>query len=161
MDKPKFNLMDGFLIALIALIIAAAAFLLLAPKNGSSGTAQTVTAQYQLELAKYEKVVADEFQKAAENGETLMVGEKERFEAKIANVEVAPAKRLITDSTRGKAVIAEDPLYYDIILTLESQVTETDSEILAGSTPLKVGGTAAVKGKTAAGFGYIVSLGLR
>ncbi|MBO5955711.1 MAG: DUF4330 domain-containing protein [Clostridia bacterium] len=161
MDKPKFNIMDGFLIALIVLIIAAAAFILLSPKAGNSNTAQNATAQYQIELAKYEKVVAEEFQKAVENGETLMVGEKERFQAKLINAEIYPSKRLVTDSTKGSAVIAEDPVYYDIILTLESQVTETEAQILAGSNPLRVGEATAVKGKKAAGFGYIISLSLK
>ena len=157
MDKPKFNLMDGFLIVLI-ILISAAAFLLFNSSDGTGGAPQTVTAQYTIELARYEKAVADAFTEALANDETLMVGEKERFAAKLIDVSVSPAKRLITNSNSGKEVIAEDPLYLDIILTLESQVTESGSDILAGSAPLRVGESEVVRGKKSAGFGYITGL---
>ena len=160
MDKPKFNLMDGFIIVLI-ILIAAAAFLLLNKTDSGAGTPQTVTAQYTIELAKYEKVVADAFNDALDNGETLMVGEKERFSAKLIDVTVTPAKRLITNSSSGREVIAEDPVYCDINLTLESQVTESDSAIMAGSAPLRVGESEVVRGKKSAGFGYITGLKIK
>ncbi len=160
MDKPKFNLMDGFLIVLI-ILIAAAAFLLFS-STGSTGTApQTVTAQYTIELARCEKAVADAFLDALDKGETIMVGEKERFAATLVDVAVTPAKRLVTNSSSGREVIAEDPIFCDITLTLESQVTESDSAILASSTPLKVGESEVVRGKKSAGFGYITGLKIK
>lgn len=160
MDKPKFNLMDGFLIVLI-LLIAVAGFLLF-NSTGSTGSApQTVTAQYTIELARYEYAVADAFLDTLNNGETVMVGEKERFAATLVDVEVAPAKRIVTNYNNGKAIMSEDPVFCDITLTLESQVTESDSAILAGSTPLKVGESEVVRGKKSAGFGYITGLKIK
>ncbi len=160
MDKPKFNLMDGFIIVLI-ILIAAAAFLLLGSSDSTGNAPQTVTAQYTIELARYEKVVADAFSEAQSNGETIMVGEKERFAAKLIDVAVIPSKKLITNSNSGKVVLAEDPVYCDIILTLESQVTESDSAILAGNTPLRVGESEVVRGKKSAGFGYVTGLKIK
>ena len=160
MEKPKFNLMDGFLIALICIIIAAVAFLLLSPGESGEGASQTKTAQYQLQLSKYEKIVADAFLEAQADGETLLVGERERFGAEIINIEVTPTKHIITTDT-GETVIAENPMYYDILLTLQSQVTDTPSSITAGSTELKVGTATAVKSKKSAGYGYIVGLTLQ
>lgn len=160
MDKPKFNLMDGFIIVLIVLI-AVAAFLFLNKSDSTGSAPQTVTAQYTIELVKCEKVVADTFLDALNNGETVMVGEKERFEARLVDVQFSPAKKLLTDSSAGMEVLAEDPVYFDIVLTLESQVTESDSAIMAGSTPLRVGEDEVVRGKKSAGLGYITSLKIK
>ncbi len=160
MDKPKFNLMDGFLIALI-IVIVSTAFLLFNKPESTGNTQQYATAQYTIELAKYDKAVADAFIDALKNGESIMVGEKERFPAKLVDVLVVPSKKLITNSNSGKEVIAQDPIYSDIILSLESQVTETNSAIMAGNTPLRVGENAVVKGTKSAGFGYITGLKIK
>ena len=160
MDKPKFNFMDGLIIVLI-ILVAAAGFLFLNKPGSTAGAPQTVTAEYTIELTKCEKVVAAAFSEALSNEETVMVGEKERFEAKLTGVQATPAKKLITDSSSGAEVLAEDPMYYDIVLTLESQVTESDSAIMAGSTPLRVGEDDVVRGKKSAGLGYITSLKIK
>ncbi len=160
MDKPKFNFMDGFIIALI-ILVTIAGFLFLNRSDNAGTTPQTVTAQYTIELTKCEKVVADAFIEALSNGETVMVGEKERFAASLTDVQIVSAKKLITDSRSGAEVLAEDPMYYDIVLTLESQVTESDSAIMAGSTPLRVGEDEVVRGKKSAGMGYITGLKIK
>ena len=160
MDKPKFNLMDGFIIVLI-LLIAAAAFLFLNKPDTSGSAPQTVMAQYTVELVRCEKVVADAFIESLSNGEGVTVGEKERFAAKLIDVQVTPSKKLITNNRTRAEVLAEDPVYFDILLTLESQVTESDSAIMAGSTPLRVGEDEVVRGKKSAGLGYITSLKIK
>lgn len=160
MDKPKFNFMDGFIIVFI-ILVAVAGFLFLNRSDNAGSAPQTVTAQYTIELTKCEKVVADSFAEALNNGETLMVGEKERFAAKLTDVQIAPAKKLITDSSSGAEILAEDPIYVDIVLTLESQVTESNSAIMADNTPLRVGEDEVVRGKKSAGMGYITSLKIK
>ena len=157
MDKPKFNFMDAFIIVLI-LLIAVAGFLFLNKPDSTGNAPQTVTAQYTVELTRCEKVVADAFTEALANGESVMVGEKERFAAKLVDVQVGPAKQLVTNTKSGAAVLAEDPMYFDIVLTLESQVTESSSAIMAGSTPLRVGEDEVVRSKKSAGLGYIIGL---
>jgi hypothetical protein len=160
MDKPKFNFMDAFIIVMI-LLVAAAGFLFLNKPDSTGNAPQSVTAQYTVELTRCEKVVADAFAEALANSESVMVGEKERFAAQLVDVQVNPAKRLVTDSKTGTTVLAEDPMYFDILLTLESQVTESNSAIMAGNTPLKVGEDEVVRSKKSAGLGYITSLKIK
>ena len=161
MKKTKFNLMDGFLIAVIVVALAAAAFLVLKPKTAKPAEPKTAIAQYDIELAKVQKFVADEFQKALENGEVLSIGEKERFDAEIVDVKVKPSSRHIINHNTQDIVIVEDPLFFDVTLTLTSEVTETASDIMADNIVLKVGNTVAAKSRLAAGYGYITDLELK
>ena len=160
MNKPKFNLMDGFLVAILVAVIAAAAFLFLKPDAKPAEAEKTCTAEYVLEFTKVQKYVADEFEKAAANNEILTMGETERFDAAIKNIDIRPASRHLINEETEEVVIAEDPLLFDVILTLESEVTETDDDIKAANTTLKVGNTLAAKSKVAAGYGYITDLSL-
>ena len=162
MNKPKFNLMDGFIIIVLILVIAAGVFLLSGKKDTTStGSVQNSVAEYQIELAKYDKAVADAFLLALENDETAWVSEKERFEAKIIDVEVLPSKKAVVNEYSKIAGYAGDPSAYDIIVTLESSVVETDATITASGNILAVGEKVSVRSKSAAGNGYIIKLNIK
>ena len=161
MDKPKFNLLDGFLIVLILLIVLAGALILMRPQSTPADTTRTATAEYSIEFAKYDKSVADAFVAAKEAGETVWVSEKERFPAAITDVSITPAKTVTVDERRNRAVLGEDPSCYDITITLESTVTETNDAITASGNRLMVGEKISARSKSAAGNGYIVSLKLK
>lgn len=161
MDKPKFNCLDGFLIVLILLIALAGALFVLKPQSTEAVTSRTATAEYSIEFAEYDKAVADAFIAAKDAGETVWVSEKEHFPATILDVNVTPSKKVIVDERRGTAVLGEDPSCYDIIVTLESTVTETDSAITASNNRLMVGESVSARSKSAAGHGYIISLKLK
>ena len=161
MDKPKFNFLDGFLIVLILLIVLAGALILMRPQGTTTNTSRTATAEYSIEFAKYDKSVADAFISAKEAGETVWVSEKERFPATIKDVEISPSKKVIVDERRNRAVEAEDPSCYDIVIPLESTVTETDDAITASGNRLMVGEEVTARSKSAAGHGYTVGLKLK
>ncbi len=162
MNKPKFNLMDGFIIIILILIIGAGVFLLSGKKDATpTGEVQNSIAEYKIELAKYDKAVADAFLLALENGETAWVSEKERFEAKIIDVEVLPSKKAVVNEYTKTAGYAGDPTAFDIIVSLESPVIETDASITASGNILAVGEKVSIRSKSAAGNGYIVGLDIK
>lgn len=161
MDKPKFNFLDGFLIVLILLIVLAGALILMRPQSTATDTTRTATAEYSIEFAKYDKSVADAFVAAKEAGETVWVSEKERFPATITDVAIFSSKKIVVDERHNRAVVGEDPSCYDIVITLESTVTETDAAITASGNRLMVGEEVTARSKSAAGHGYIVGLKLK
>ena len=162
MNKPKFNMMDGFIILALILIVLAGTFLLSGKNNSSgSGEVRNSVANYQVLLTKYDKAVADAFVLACENGEIAAVSEKESFSAKIIDVEVSQTKTSVVNERTKKAVLAEDPTTCDILVTLESSVVETDSSITASGNLIAVGEEITIKSKSAAGIGYITNLEIK
>jgi len=158
--KTKFNLMDCLIILVLVAVIAGGIYVLGNLKGGSLGEgSQTATVRYTIELAKEEEEILNRFIAAAENQDSCYVGEKERAEAFIKEVTYTPAKLQTTDKKTGEVFWADIPDKYCINVTLESEGTETDSSITAGSgTALKVGVETSVKGKGYAGYGFITGL---
>ncbi len=165
MRKPKFNLLDGFIVLILIAAIAGGAYLYLKPNPSPTGTQatpqQSTTAQFKVEFVRVEKAVADKFLLAFENGEALSCGEKERFSAKLTDISAEPATRTIINHKTATAEKQSDPLLFDVILTLETEVTESDTAITAQNTVLRTGSSLAVRSKLGAGYGYIIDLELK
>ncbi|MBQ7097661.1 MAG: DUF4330 family protein [Clostridia bacterium] len=161
--KPKFNLLDAFIILILAAAIALGAFMLLkpsAPVNTDSTPAPSGKATFTVDLTRVTEAVAKEFELAADNKEKLTCGEAERFYSTIKDISVTKAKRTIVDHSTATASKVEDPQFFDVKLILETDVTETDDAITAGKTDLRVGNGLAVKAPRCAGYGYIIGLEL-
>lgn len=160
MDKPKFNLIDGLIILLLVAVIAAGIYLIKGSSASKSNLieAKNSVAEYQVQFTQSEMYLFDLFKNAQESGESVWVGEKERFEGKIVDVTAAAATTLGTDYKNGKAVLSEYTNLYDITVTLRSDVVETASSISAAGNRLLTGSEVAVKGKGFAGYGFIIDL---
>lgn len=159
MDKPKFNLIDGLIVlALIAIIAVGIVFLNRSTPAGNGASSENSTAVYQVEFTQSDISLYDNILSAKNSGNAVWVGEKERFECKIKDVVANPAKKIITDYRTGEAVFGEYPGLYDIVVTLESEVTETPYHISASGTAITVGAEVSVKSKTFAGYGFIIDL---
>ncbi len=158
MDKPKFNILDGLIILLLVLVIAAGVFLLRGTGNSAASTTEQKTVVFKLQVTRAEEVLYHKFVEAMENDEAVWIGVKERFEGKIENVEIAPASRISTDLYTGQAVLAQDPASYDITITVSVSAVETDDAILASGTAIRVGEETAIRCKEAAGYGFIIDL---
>lgn len=158
--KPRFNLMDCIIVLVVAMGIFGGLYILGSLRDGGSASEGTpATLRYTIELAKEDEELAQLFEAAAEKNDICFVGEKERAEAVIKEVSYTPAKVLNNDDKTGEAVWADIPGKYCINVTLESQGSEADANITAGSgTVLKVGDEISVKGKGYAGYGFIIGL---
>lgn len=160
-NKPRLNLIDGLIILIIAIVLAVGIYFI-AGRNGSAGSDENASkiAEYKIQFVEREKVVADMFTAAKENGETVWVGEKERAEAVITDVLIELARKQTTDAENEKVVMAEIPELYDVTVTLRSAGQETETEIHAGGTAIHVGEETSVKGKGFAGYGFVTDLKL-
>ncbi len=155
-NKPKFNLMDALIIVLI-LAVATVGVLFIKSKTGS-GNRDTVTVRYSVEFKEKDAELGEMFIKALENKESATATEKDKIPAKIVDVEVVPSTTMVADSRTGKLIASEIPGKYNIIVTLESEATETDADISLGATPIAVGEELAVHGRGISGFGYVVAI---
>ena len=160
MDKPKFNLMDGFIALLIILVVAAGIFFLKGKNTEFSSDASNKTAVFSIQFTKVEKVFCSTLEKALAEGALVSVGTKERFDARLEGLDIKPSIKITSNLQNGKAVVAEDPMYFDITVSLSAPCTETPDAILASGTALKVGEQTSMHGKGFAGNGFVIGLEL-
>lgn len=159
--KTKFNLMDCLIILVVVALVAGGIFVLssLKGKDSNVSSSQGATIRYTVELAKEEEEVLNAFIAAAEREDNCYVGEKERAAAVIKEVTYTPAKMQTSNAKTGEIYWEEIEDKYCINVTLESQGSENDSSVIAGSgNVLKVGAETSVKGKGYAGYGFIIAL---
>lgn len=160
MNKPKFNAMDGFLIMVLTVAIVSGLYFIFKPDAPATNSPHTVTAQYTLELTECTDELAASLKTSADTAETLMLGEKTRFHASIKGIGITPSKRRVPTETGEAFVVFETPNRFDVTLYLESQVTETNSDISASGTILKVGYPMTAKSRSASCLGTITELRL-
>lgn len=159
MKKAKFNVIDCLIVIGIVLCLAGGLYVFTNLKETSSGGANPVKIRYTVEFTRREEAGAKLFEEAAQRGDHCFVSEKERADAVLVGAEYTPAKILTNDIKTGATGWADIPELYDITVTLESDGTETDNTITAGTgTVIKIGDEISVKGKGYAGYGFITSL---
>lgn len=161
MNKPKLNAMDGFLIVVLIAVIASGLYFVFKPDTPSTSSPQTVTAEYTLSLTDCTDELAAALKASADSGEILMLGEKTRFPASITSIGITPTTQRIPNETGEAFVFTEKPNTFDVTLHLESQVTETDADISASGTVLKVGYSMTAKSRAASCSGTITELRLK
>ncbi len=160
-NKPRLNVMDALIILIIAAVIAAGVYFVAGMGGGTEvGEVADMTAEYKIQFVEREMAVAQQFVDAKESGETVWVGEKERAEAVIADVVVAPARKQTPNADDETVVLAEIPGLYDVTVTLQSKGAETDTEVIAGGRAMHVGEETVVRGKGFAGYGFVTDLKL-
>ncbi len=158
MDKPKFNIIDGLIVLLVVVIIAAGIYLLGGRNQTAATQTENTTAVFQLQLTKADESLYNKFLAAMDSDETVWIGVKERFPGKIDMLEKAPASRITTNAQVGTAVVAEDPNLFDITIHISTPAVDTPSGITASGTPIRVGEEVAVRGKGFAGYGFVIDL---
>lgn len=158
MDKPKFNFLDGVIILFIVFIVTAGMYFIGGRDASEKTDIQNTVAEFQIELTKADERIFEKFNSKIADGESVWIGVKERFEGKVSKVEMVPSKKITNDIRNGKAVLAQDPNFNDVIVTVRADVVETKSEISASGTAIRVGDETAIRGKGVAGYGFIVGV---
>lgn len=155
--KIRFNGMDLFIIIVLVAVIAAGAFILggrektVTSADGSEGT----EIAFAVELTSREK----DYTELIKVGDTVLVGEKDKKESVVTDVEVVPAKTTGYDILNGQVLRSELPGEYDVKVYLTGKGNQTDSAIkLGGATELRVGQGVALSSKKWTGYGYVIGL---
>ncbi|MBQ9267879.1 MAG: DUF4330 domain-containing protein [Clostridia bacterium] len=130
----KMNLID---IAVVVLIIALgfALYLKFGVYDHTKTEAAMSKIEYSIKIYNVRNYTADAFQV----GDTVYDSQTKLAIGKIMNIETESAKT-VKETTNGKAVTAENPNRYDVLLTIETDGMETEKAYFADrSVELKVG----------------------
>lgn len=154
--KVKFNGMDLFIIIVLVLVIAAGAFLLF----GSNGTVVKNASENKTEVTFMVELTArdEEFTKLIEIGDVVLVGEKEKAEAVVTDIDISTAASTGYDILGGRVLQSELPGEYDVKVTLKGEGVETEEYIKHGMTELRVGQGVALSNKKWTGYGFILAV---
>ena len=153
--KVKFNGMDVFIIVVVFAVIAAGIWFLTRDGAGSASSSEkNVKVTSVLEVCGMEPDYAEKIKV----GDVAMLGEKDKLETVVTDVEVLPAKTSGYDILTGKVMMSEIPGQVDVKITVESIGTENAESIKISGTALRVGQFQIVNSKGWAGSGYVVGV---
>lgn len=154
MSKAKFNFIDALIILVILLAVLAGGYVIASGKLSVGNGKETIKIQYQVEIKEKTKEYGDNIK----IGDKVLVGDKEKAAATVEGVEIVPFKIISEDKTQGIVHYSEVPDVYDVILTLNSEGSQTDTGIYADNTQVRIGEKITVRGNGYSGNGYIVGL---
>ena len=146
----RISLFDIIIIAIIICCGFAVYFL-----TGKEVAAQTKKLRYTIELTD----LPEGFSEKIEVGDSITDNIKNYHMGTVVDVEAEPYKKLLEDPVNGRKVEAEIPGRETAVITLEADVTESDSELrVNGSYLVRTGLEVAAKGPGYAGNGYILTI---
>lgn len=154
MSKAKFNFIDALIILIIVLAVGIGIYFVASGKLSVRSGNGNIKIQYQVEI----KEKNADYSSNINIGDKVLVGDKEKASAVVENIETVPFKIISEDKTQGIVHYSEVPDTYDVILTLSSGGSQTDTAIYADNTQIRVGEKITVRGNGYSGNGYIVGL---
>ena len=123
--------------------------------GGKEASAQTVPLRYTIELTD----LPEGFSEKIQVGDAITDNIKNYAMGNVVAVEAQSYKKLLDDVENSRVVEAEIPGRETVVITLEAQVTETESEYrVNGSYLVRSGLEVAAKGPGYAGTGFILTV---
>lgn len=156
MKRFRLNALDIVIIVILVLAIAAAAFFLLKGRLASKETVveEKVNISFDIEMTNLTKDMAEGIHEG-----TVTLGNKNIDKGEITAVKVEPYKKLNEDKENGEFVWVEVPDKYMATITVEKEVTDTETAYKGESEEYRIGEMMSFRGKGFAGWGgYIVRL---
>jgi hypothetical protein len=155
--RLRLNLFDGIV---LVLALAVGAFLMwtaLKPSAPAGGEAapSTATVRY---TVRFQKWVAGSGS-LVEAGDKLVDNIKNYDLGTVVSAEVVPAQAFTLDSDEESFVISPIEDFEDVLVTVESSCTVSESGVIVGGGyPLRVGGIAYIRGEGYMASGPIISI---
>lgn len=149
--KYKWTGIDTLIVIVLAAVIAAAAYVL-GPKFFKR--ADKETAEFTVMLSEKEPEYGD----AIKVGDKVTISFTEKDGGIVKDVKVEQAKKQAFNSIDGTYSTEPVQNKVDVYVTIEAEVTASDTAIKTGDTALKVGTEVPVRGKGYAAMGYIITL---
>lgn len=153
--KIRFNFID----LLLLLVIAAAVFVLLyvfvlSDRSAPADVDSTVSVEYVVEIANIDERFAD----AVKRGQPVEDAIKRRIIGKVVGAEAKDYEKIVFDYDTGEEVLAASEGRITLYVTVEADVTETDSAFTANGVAIRVGEQYSLIFPDLYGVGFCTSL---
>jgi len=155
--KLKLNILDWIVIGVLALAILFVSYQMFFAGQSLFGATEERVIVFQVETRQRSEAFRDAISARGE-GDIAYLGVNERDEAEILDVVPRMAQVISFDHVNNAYITSIIPNYYDIIITLRSNVVATDHEFRNGSSLIRVGALMQVRGLGFATEGFIVDM---
>ena len=136
--KSKFNIIDAVVIIIIISVIAIGCFFYFKMSAKETPAAnETAKIQFVIEVKDLTEDAAKSFEQADEC--SVSFGETVTGSGIIKDVDVIPYKKWVKNTIDGEVVISEVPDRYIANVTIEAEVSKSDTAFTSGSESIAVG----------------------
>lgn len=157
MKKPRFNIIDLLIVLVIAVVLAAGAYILKS-KTGTQTKTNEAEVVFIIEEKDVDESRAAYYKENAAEGNTVSVGIKEKVSGTLKNIEINPSKQIYTNPKTGEKEWKEEIGKFDICFTVRAKITETEKDFLIGTAKIKVGQSQSLVGQSYSAYGTVVSV---
>lgn len=152
-NKKIFGIINFFDIIIILVVVCVAAGLYLF--TNKEVVVETKPLVYTLEITD----LPTGFSENISVGDNLTDNVKNYHMGKVVKAEAVPSTKITNDYTNSKIVESVVPERENVIITVEANVTESESDFkVDGSYVVKAGKEVSIKGPGYAGVGYILTV---
>jgi len=130
------NIID---LLVILLIVAVAGRFALMQKNRSAGPVMK-----NLEVVVHVKEVRDATVNVIKEGDVVKETKTNAVLGKVTNVKVVPSETVV-ETADGRLVVASNPIYKDMYITIQGTGTAGENAIVLGSNEIRIGTTLQLK----------------
>ncbi len=154
--KKRWNGMDLFFIVIIAIIIAALAFVFgnMGRNGADSQKSNTVSIEYTVEFRK----MSNDALGAVKEGDSVRDPDNKRNIGTIVSVQSMPYATIAYNSSDGTVYMAENPDLSDLMITIRAEAIHTDSGYYVNDARFLVGRITNIWSSGFAGSGYCISI---
>lgn len=154
--KKRWNGMDLFFIVIIAIIIAALAFVFgnMGRNGADSQKSNTVSIEYTVEFRK----MSNDALGAVKEGDSVRDPDNKRNIGTIVSVQSMPYATIAYNSSDGTVYMAENPDLSDLMITIRAEALHTDSGYYVNDARFLVGRITNIWSSGFAGSGYCISI---
>ncbi len=155
MEKPKFNIID-FLIIVLIIAVGFLGFYILGNKSGTVTNTNTAKVLVTIEEADIDEETVNFYLESAKVGTSLNMGIREKVAGTLKEVKAVPKTKSYTNPVTGQKEIADEIGRYNMLFTIEAELTENDKDFLIGTDKIKIGKELNFVGKGFSGYGHVV-----
>ena len=130
------NIIDLLVILLVVAVVGR--FTLMQKQQSAGAVTRTI------EVVVHVKEVRDATCNVINEGDVVKETKTNAVLGKITNVKVVPSESIV-ETADGRLVVAPNPVYKDIYLTIQGSGTAGDNAIVLGSNEIRVGTTLQLK----------------
>lgn len=153
--KKGFNGMDLFILIVIAVVIAAAVFIVRGMGNGAAGASSSgVTIEYTVEFAKINNSVIG----ALKEGDSVTDPDNKQNIGTVVAVQSVPYSELIYNDNDGSVYMAENPDISNLLITVRAEAVHSDAGYYVNGARFLVGRACNVWSRGFAGNGYCINI---
>lgn len=148
--KTKFTVFDILLVLIIIAAIGYVAYTLIFAPLSTKG--EDIKVEFTVEMP----ITSEQIASLVQVGDTVTIAGKPS--GTVTKVEYPPALKLGLDALDGVFKLSPVPNKYDLRVTVVADGTETDKEVRAAGTVVRVGATLSVEGRGYAITGTVLML---